>query len=190
MKDVYILLTQTGSSISGVLKTLTHAPYNHSSLCMDSELTEMYSFGRFYLYFPFYAGFVKENRETHMYKRFKNTTCRVLRLHVEDEQYEVLSDLLNEYKRKSDVLRYDNLGLLLRAMGFRWDRSEKYTCSQFVGEVLLRSGIDGLPFNDAYFITPDDFNQLPNCEVVYEGLLCNYYNSQSTGEVPAYMHTT
>lgn len=45
-KDVYIVLTGTGTTFSGFIKWFTKADLNHASIAFDSELREVYSFGR------------------------------------------------------------------------------------------------------------------------------------------------
>lgn len=45
-KDVYIVLTGTGTAFSGFIKWFTKADLNHASIAFDSELREVYSFGR------------------------------------------------------------------------------------------------------------------------------------------------
>ena len=57
---VYILLTDTGSLLTKLIKLYTKKPYNHASISFDFELSEVYSFGRKKVENPFHGGFVKE----------------------------------------------------------------------------------------------------------------------------------
>ncbi|MDU5946686.1 MAG: hypothetical protein E6Z15_06375, partial [Paenibacillus macerans] len=43
-RSVYILLTNTGTLFTRVIKGYTGAPYNHASISFDRELSELYSF--------------------------------------------------------------------------------------------------------------------------------------------------
>lgn len=45
-KDIYIVLTGTGTAFSGLIKWFTKAELNHASIAFDHELREVYSFGR------------------------------------------------------------------------------------------------------------------------------------------------
>lgn len=45
-RDIYIVLTGTGTAFSGIIKWFTKAELNHASIAFDSELREVYSFGR------------------------------------------------------------------------------------------------------------------------------------------------
>lgn len=44
--NVYLLLTDTGTVFSTAIKKYTRKPYNHASLALDQQLTEVYSFAR------------------------------------------------------------------------------------------------------------------------------------------------
>ena len=45
-KKIYILLTDTGTLFTNLIKLYTKKTYNHASISFDSELSEVYSFGR------------------------------------------------------------------------------------------------------------------------------------------------
>ncbi|MFS8630040.1 MAG: hypothetical protein LOD92_02505, partial [Bacillales bacterium] len=59
-KAVYILLTDTGTLFSRMIKFYTGAPYNHVSIALDEKLDQLYSFGRKVYCNPFSAGFIHE----------------------------------------------------------------------------------------------------------------------------------
>lgn len=60
-KEMYILLTDTGTLLSKLIKCFTNAPYNHVSIVFDKRLDEVYSFGRKEPRNPFIAGFIRED---------------------------------------------------------------------------------------------------------------------------------
>lgn len=62
-KQVYILLTNTGSLLTKLIKIYTKKPYNHASIAFDRNLSEVYSFGRKAARNPFIGGFVKDRIE-------------------------------------------------------------------------------------------------------------------------------
>lgn len=53
MKKIYIILTQTGSVVSQMVKLYTRKKYGHVSISLDRELKNMYSFGRLKATNPF-----------------------------------------------------------------------------------------------------------------------------------------
>ena len=82
MKNIYILLTHSGTIPSKLVKFYTRNNYSHVSISLKKELTEFYSFGRKKLYNPFIGGFIIESKNSKFYKRFKNTKCVLLKLKV------------------------------------------------------------------------------------------------------------
>lgn len=61
MKNVYIVLSQTGTIFSRAIRLYTRDQYNHASMSFDSKLLVMYSFGRRKRYNLLDSGFVIEN---------------------------------------------------------------------------------------------------------------------------------
>ena len=52
-KQIFIVISQTGTVLSRILKRITGAEYNHASLSLSPDLKKMYSFGRRHPYNPF-----------------------------------------------------------------------------------------------------------------------------------------
>lgn len=61
IKTIYVLLTDTGTLFTKIIRCFTNAPYNHVSIVLDEELNEIYSFGRKNLRNPFFGGFIRED---------------------------------------------------------------------------------------------------------------------------------
>ena len=75
---------------------------------------------------------------------------------------------LNNYKKA----KYNFLGLIPLAMGIRIRRQFKLTCSQFVALVLEKSNEIELP-KDPYLMLPNDFSDINNVQLIYDGTLKN-----------------
>ena len=60
-RQLYIVISQTGTLLSRILKQITGAEYNHASISLSRDLERMYSFGRRHPYNPFWGGFVIES---------------------------------------------------------------------------------------------------------------------------------
>ena len=69
-KKVYILLTDTGTLFTRVIRLYTKADYNHVCIGFDRSLEILYSFGRKNPSNPFIAGFVNESIRRGIYKIF------------------------------------------------------------------------------------------------------------------------
>ncbi|GAA0121613.1 MAG: hypothetical protein KID00_01970 [Clostridium argentinense] len=173
MKKIYIMLTFTGTTLSRVIKIYTRNDYSHASIALDPELSEMYSFGRKKPRNPFIGGFIKEKIDDGVYKRFYNTECIVYSMDVTFEQYEKVKEIIKEFEKEQDKYRYNFLGVLAVVFKMSLDRKYHYFCSQFVSEVLERSGIFNFD-REFTMIKPSDIQKLENLNVVYRGLLRDY----------------
>ncbi len=170
---VYILLTDTGTLFTKSIKKYTKAPYNHVSISFDSELKELYSFGRKRPSNPFNGGFVREDVENGTYRKYPGTTCVLYKMKVTKREVEKMRRIIGVFQKKETKWFYNLLGVIGVSINEPVEIDSSYFCSQFVSDVLHRSGIklwDKLPS----LVTPDDFRQSERLEWVYEGKLYDY----------------
>lgn len=173
--SVYIVLSKTQTLPSRVIKLWTREPYAHTSLALDVELREMYSFARKHLHNPFDCGFISEDITTGVFGRDTQTTCRIGRLRVTKEQYKRILEVLEQFKREKSVYRYNYLGIIGVMCHWSVERRYNYFCSQFVSYVLWKAGIP-LFSKKPGLTCPRDFRMCKDLEVIYEGKLRNYRN--------------
>lgn len=170
---VYIVISQTGTVLSRVLKYVTGAPYNHSSISPYADLRLMYSFGRRNPYNPFWGGFVTESVRFGTFKRFRKTKAEVLELSVTSEQYAALCETLETMVRNREQYRYNYLGVCLAAFRVSHRKENRYYCSEFVKGLLERHAMveeGALPA----ITQPIHFEGLPCAEPVFRGVLRDY----------------
>lgn len=172
MKNIYIILTNTGSYVSKFLNLHINGKYVHVSLSLDKDLSKAYSFGRKYTYTPLPGGFIKENYEK-ICKHFKNSESKIIELEITDEQYETLKkDLSKNYIKKQDDYKYNLLGLILIKYNIKYHRKNHLACSQFCGKILIENNI--IDFKKDYsLITPEDFYQIKG-KTIFEGKTIDY----------------
>ena len=172
-KDVYIMITQTGTKFSRVLQLFTHAPYNHASIALDENLELLYSFARQNLHIPIFAGFVKEDINKGVYKLHDNTLCEIYRISISDKQYIRLQKLIEEFEKNEDKYGYNFVGLITMLFNIPYHREHHYVCSQFVAYFLHDS--NSINFEKHYsLIRPQDFTSLSELDLIYSGKLSNY----------------
>lgn len=172
-KKLYIVVSQTGSIVSKILKLLTGARYNHVSVALDETLTPMYSFARKYTYNPFWGAFVREYPGRGALGRFKNTEVVVLELNCSSEQYDAVAARLEKMYREREKYRYNYRGLFSAYFSKKYHKKHHYYCSEFVRDLLERSGIiSENSFGD--IAKPIDFLRLPQAACVYCGRLRKY----------------
>lgn len=172
MKKIYILLTYTGTILSRIIKMFTKCEYSHSSIGLDEDLNELYSFGRLNPYNPFNGGFIKEGINIGTFKRFKNTKAEIYSLKITEEQYEKIKSTIKYIENKSKKYKFNTLGLFAISINKKIKRKYTFYCAEFVRYILKRSKIDIKKLPE--LIKPEDFKKLDGLKLIYSGILKEY----------------
>lgn len=176
MEDIrylYIVVTQSGSVLSALLKAVTGAQYNHVSVSLDRNLESMYSFGRRHPYNPFWGGFVQESPYWGTFKRFPQTEAVVVRLEVSPTQYCDVQNILTDMYQRRTQYHYNFLGLVLAGLHIQYRGRNSYYCSEFVKELLTQVEVIGED-ETSRIPQPVHFLCLKNGLTVYQGKLSQY----------------
>lgn len=169
-KNVYVVLSQTGTLLARVIRLFTHGQYSHASVCLEDDFKTLYSFGRLNCYNPFFGGYVKESPDFGTFKRFRNTQVSIFRIEVDEKCYNALKKYLETMYENRKSYTYNYLGLILAIFNRPFKRQNSYYCSEFVGNLLSDfSVVDGNCFGE--IIRPMDLCELPNSYIVYTGFL-------------------
>lgn len=172
-KQVYIVISQTGTLLSRFLKLVTRAEYNHVSISLAPDLEIMYSFGRRHAYNPFWAGFVTESPRWGTFKRFSNTRVVVLSITVSEEQYQAIQRRIHIMLAHRDRYHYNYLGLWLAAFHIAYRQKRCYYCSEFVKDLLAKNDVQGVRELNT-IVQPIHFLTLPDATPIYSGQLTEY----------------
>ncbi len=174
---LYIVVSQTGTILSRILKKITGAPYNHVSVSLDKNLNQMYSFGRINPYNPVWGGFVSESPDKGTFKRFHKTDAIILTRDISKEQHENIRRHLSTMWCNRKKYGYNYIGLLLAALKLRYKQHNHYYCSEFAKDLLLRFEVaDSKQFPK--ITKPVDFLKLKNNRVIYRGKLKEYQSKE------------
>ena len=171
-RKVYIVLSQTGTVLSRILKLYTRAPYNHASIALREDLEVMYSFGRLDPYNPFVGGFVQESVAFGTFKRFKNTRVMVIEAEVTPEAYDRLCVHIRRMLCARTEYHYNYLGLLLAAIRIHRAKRNCYYCSEFVKAMAVEAGVEGAEDIPA-IVKPMHLLRVPH-KTVFVGRLRDY----------------
>lgn len=175
-KQIYILLSHSGSILSKLISIYTRKNYTHVSLGLDKDLDELYSFGRLRPYNPVLGGFIQEDIINGTYNRFPNTRCALYLLTVTEDQYERLGRVIEKFKKDQGKYKYNLIGLIGVMINRPIAREYNYFCSQFVSEVLSNSGINIIEKTPG-LTCPVDFLECEELQIIYEGQLNEYKNA-------------
>ena len=172
MKDIYIVISYTGTSISRAIKFCTKNKYTHVSIALDRELDELYSFGRIFRYTIAPAGFVHEGIDTGTFKRFKNTDAIIFSKVVTDTQYSQIKYVIDQMEKDKNKYKFNFIGMIAARLGKKIERANYFYCSEFVKYILNEAKVDISNLPDV--AAPEDFMKLDGLKLVYEGLLKDY----------------
>ncbi len=170
---VYVCLSKTSTLPSNVIKLWTKEPYAHTSLALDMELNEMYSFARKRLHNPFYCGLIMEDITTGVFGRDVDTMCLILRIWVTADEFKRIRRILSGFWQNKNLYKYNYIGIAGVMFGKAVERRYNYFCSQFVYSVLQRAGVE-LFKKKPGLVRPEDFRVWDVPEVIYEGKLNHY----------------
>ena len=176
MKEIYIVLTHTGTALSGIVKYYTKKKYTHVSIALDSDLKELYSFGRLNPYNPYKGGFIHEELNKGTFARFKNTISAVYLLTITNNQYKRICSMIEEMKEDKSRYKFNIIGLFLVSINKKYKRENRFYCAEFV-KYILESSLNKKLLPE--IVKPMDFLELKNISLVYEGLLMNYEYNQN-----------
>ncbi len=170
MKDIYILLTKTGTVPARLIHIFKGGAFTHTSLSLTPTTDCLYSYARRRINNPFVAGLIIENIHTEVFAKYPDCHCALYKLSVSDKAYENMEKEITHFFDNYKKAKYNFLGLLPLALGIKISRKYRLTCSQFVALVLERSKEISLP-KDPYLMLPNDFPQITGIEIIYEGIL-------------------
>lgn len=137
-KYVYILFTRSKTVVSYAIRFLRQDKYTHVSIGLKTPAGPYYSFGRYYRRFLLPAGLVKEVINVNSPIRIKYALYKI---EVTEFQYEILHCYLRNCYRQRCRYCFNILGLLSAYYGLARYKPGYYFCSQFVCELLDKSGI-------------------------------------------------
>lgn len=169
-KEIYIILSRTGTTFSNIIALFTQKPYSHVSISLDNSFTKMFSFGRKIPEKVLPAGLVEENLYDGVFAMFPKSRCLVYKVPITEKQFNHIQDEIDNFFENKDQYKYSILGTVTAYFNKPHKRENYYFCSQFVSELLINSGVyvtDKLP----EVIKPMDLLEIENKTFVYEGLI-------------------
>lgn len=168
--EVYIVLTDTGTLLTKMIKQVTKQPLNHASIAFTKELDTAVSFGRKSVNNPFIGGFVKEDMKG---KLFAVATCAIYSCTVSEFEYEQMKQVVQQIEQQQQNYKYNFIGLFGVLLNKRIDRKRAFFCSEFVSTILNIGGIS-IKNKPACLVKPGDFMDCKDFRLVYQGQLSSY----------------
>lgn len=172
-KYIYVMLSKTYTMPARMIRLVTGEPYSHTSIALDKQLTELYSFARKGIYNPLNSGFVIEDLERGVFGMDQKITCSVYAVPVTDEQYEMLKTEIGRFVDHADDYGYNYVGLFTIMFGMNIYDGKHFFCSQFVSYLFSKCGMP-LFSKEHGLIRPYDFHRKLKAYRIYKGKLSEY----------------
>lgn len=170
---IYVLLSRTHTLPARLIRLFTGEPYSHTSIALDIELEQMYSFARKHIHNPFDCGFINEDIEKGIFGQDKNVYCSVYEVPVTEEQYQLVKHEIDIFIKNREIYRYNYTGLVGVMFGKNVVDGKHFFCSQFVSHIFYKSGIR-LFSKENGLIRPYDFHIRLKDKRIYKGKLSEY----------------
>lgn len=169
MKHIYILLINSNTFLSRIIRRATNAEYTHASISFSDNLFPFCSFGRKFAFSPIPAGLKLEPFKKGFFKYNQNIQCGLYRLSVSEVQYDGVVDYLFEIYEDEKRWGFNTLGLFACKFGHPIKRKHRMFCSEFVASALNRGGITN--YDNPALVQPIHFVELDGIECLYRGTI-------------------
>lgn len=143
MKTVTVLLTRYSDLFGKFICGISKNGYSHASISIDENEEIFYSFN--------YNGFVIEKPKKYKpKKRMPGSVC--IRMQVPEETYAMIAEEINNFLSRREQYKYSCWGVVLCLLHIPYKFKNRYFCSQFVAEVLLRAGAVKLQKEESLYL--------------------------------------
>jgi len=173
VKNIYVILSATPTKIGRAIRTITKSSFNHASISLTRDLSEMYSFARYRARNPLVGGFIQEFPQRLTLGKDKDVHIKIFEIPVTDNQYENIKQFIYEIRDDEDQCLYNLLAILGRPFGLGYNTYKAYVCTDFVVKALMQGEIN-LVESVLAPMSPGEIEQLLDEYLVYEGKLQEY----------------
>jgi len=172
-KYVYVIISRTPTSMGKIIRKFLKGKYNHASISLDENLSQMYSFCRLAVTNPLVGGIIRESVFTLTIGLKDEVPIIVYRIPVTTEQYEIISKFIYDIYNDEEVYYYNFIQALGLVSKKKHTIYKTYICSEFVMETLKQGGLKLTPL-ESYKITPTDISFIMGEFIYYSGNLKDY----------------
>lgn len=163
--SVYIVFSSTPYKMGRMIRLFTRGIYNHVSVSMDRELSELYSFARLYRQTPFCGGFVRETSKRYSVGE-KNSVILICEVPTTADKKAELERTLREMQENRERYIYNFFSAVCVPFKKRIHIKDAYTCVEFAIRVLNILGYD---FSEKSFYSINDLFTFLWNNRIYEG---------------------
>ena len=170
---IYVIISRTPTSMGKIIRKFLKGKYNHASISLDENLSQMYSFCRLAVSNPLVGGIIRESMYTLTIGLEDDVPIIVYRIPLTLDQYELIRKFIYDIYNDAEVYYYNFIQALGLISKKKHEIYKTYICSEFVMEALKQGGVK-LTSIESYKITPTDISEIMGEFVYYSGNLKDY----------------
>ena len=134
MRRIYILLSQTNTVLARSIRKCTGTEFSHTSISLDGNYEQMYSFTRKYPNNPVIGQMKRETFDTGVFGKSKECLCQIYTAEVTEEQHAKIKEKIDYFLNSKKEFKFNNLGLF----AFYWQNvwtmlAQKLKCQNTFG---------------------------------------------------------
>jgi hypothetical protein len=161
-RKMYVILVKSDTLGSKIISTWSGDAYTHSSMALDADLEELYTFNP--------GGFQTEALERYGLE----APYSLYEADISESEWRRATYLINKFKQKEGMFSYNFMGLVVAGLtGKDYKMDDAMYCSQFMREVMTEAGagrLFGKKFGDGETaMRPYDFSKAPGFRFVRRG---------------------
>lgn len=135
MAYLYVILSRTTTGVAKLIRRCTNSYYNHVSMSLDENLSEIVSFARIFMDTPMNAGYISEPAERFLCDGI-SVPIRVFRVEITEEKARRLREFFANAGVRDYGLLYNHLGAFMTMFHAYCPIPGAYTCLSFASTVL------------------------------------------------------
>ena len=174
MKHIYVVLSATPTRIGKMIRFLTRSAYNHASISLTKDLSQMYSFARYRAHNALVGGFIQEFPQRLTLGREAEAQIKVFEIPVNEEQYSKITEFIYKIRDDEEQCIYNSLAVLGRPFGWGCHTYKAYVCTDFVVKALMHGQIN-LAQSMLAPMTPAEMERLLDPFLIFKGSLDEYH---------------
>ncbi len=183
MQRIFIVLSSTDTTLAKSIRKCTGTEFSHTSLALDNNFEEMYSFSRRKTNNPFVGRFKKESFDTGIFAKSKQCLCQIYTAKVTEEQISKIKEKLDYFANSKKKFKFNNLGLFACWFKIIFPRKYKRVCSQFVSECLTYACPEIILPKHYWIMQPEDFKHVKNIDLIFRGQMQDIPKGLSEEEI-------
>ena len=164
-RNIFILLTRFNDGGARLLRTFTGCYFTHASIGLEEDMNTFYSF--------VYKGFIVEQITRYIKPGKVPSPCELYKIPVCEKTYKRVKKLLASFANAKKKFSYTRSGVIMCLFGIPHNKKLSYFCSNFVAEILKKSGAANVKKDSALYF-PEDLTKIDRLKLDFKGNLLSF----------------